>query len=59
MYDEGDQEGIVPASSGIPPIVVQAAIACIILVFVVAGMVLGTSGHGHMWPAANTLRLKL
>lgn len=59
MYDEGDQPGVVPVSTGIPTLVIWTGVVGVLLAFVVAGMVLGTSFHGHMWPAENTLRLKL
>jgi hypothetical protein len=58
MYDPTDNRGV-PVSQGIPPIVVWTGFFGIVLVFVIAGMVLATSDHGHMWPAANTLTLKL
>ena len=49
----------VPQSAGIPPIVWRAVIASIVLIFIVGGLVLSQAGYGHMWPAENTLRLKL
>ena len=49
----------VPATTGIPDGVRWAGIGAIILCFIVAGLVLTQAGYNHMWPAANTLRLKL
>ena len=58
MYDPEDERGV-PISSGIPSLVVWATIGCIVLIFIVAGMVLGSAGYGHMWPAESTTTLKL
>ena len=58
MYDPKDVRGV-PISTGIPPIVMIAAIAGVILIFIVAGMVLATAGYGHVWPAENSTNLKL
>ena len=52
MYDPEDDRGV-PISTGIPPLVVWATIGCIVLIFIVAGMVLGSAGYGHIWPAEN------
>jgi ABC-type phosphate transport system auxiliary subunit len=58
MYDVEDERGV-PISSGIPRIVLWAGIAGVILIFVIAGLVLGTSGQGHLWPWDKTLQIKL
>ena len=58
MYDQEDERGV-PISSGIPPLVTWVGIAGVVLIFIVAGMVLGTAGSGHVWPAADTLTIKL
>ncbi len=58
MYDPKDVRGV-PISTGIPPIVIWSTIAVIILIFTIAGMVLGTAGYGHVWPASNSTNLKL
>jgi hypothetical protein len=58
MYDPTDERGV-PSSAGIPAIVMWSGVAGIVLVFIVAALVLGTAGNNHLWPAANTLRLKL
>jgi hypothetical protein len=58
MHDPTDDRGV-PVSTGIPRLVVVAGIVGVILIFVVAGMVLTTSGYGHLWPASDTLTLKL
>ena len=58
MTDPQDERGV-PLSSGIPPIVIYAGIAGVILIFVVAGMVLANAGFGHVWPAENSTNIKL
>ena len=58
MYDIEDERGV-PISSGIPPIVTWAGIAGIILIFVVAGMVVGSSESSHVWPSDTSLTIKL
>jgi hypothetical protein len=58
MYDVEDERGV-PVSSGIPRLVVWAGIAGVVLIFIVAGMVLSTSEHGHVWPADNATNIKL
>jgi len=58
MYDSGD-ELQVPLSGGFPPLVTWLLIATVVLVGIIAAMVLTTAGHGHIWPAADTQRLKL
>jgi hypothetical protein len=58
MYDIEDDRGV-PISSGIPTIVLWAGIAGVLLIFVIAGMVVGTSMNNHVWPSENTLTIKL
>lgn len=58
MYDVQDERGV-PLSTGIPSIVVWTGVAGVALIFVVAGMVLANSGFGHIWPASDTLTVKL
>jgi hypothetical protein len=58
MYDMEDERGV-PISSGIPRLVLYAGIAGVILIFVVAAMVLATSGQGHLWPWDRTQQIKL
>ncbi|HTW82685.1 MAG TPA: hypothetical protein VMD91_01305 [Candidatus Sulfotelmatobacter sp.] len=58
MHDPTDDRGV-PISSGIPSLVIWAGVCGVILIFAVAAMVLSTSGYGHLWPASNTLNLKL
>jgi ABC-type phosphate transport system auxiliary subunit len=58
MNDPTDERGV-PISSGIPPIVIYAGFAGVVLIFIVAGMVLANSGFGHVWPAENSVDLKL
>ncbi len=58
MYDVKDDRGV-PISGGIPPLVIWAATAGVILIFIVAGLVLSNAAYGHLWPASNTLNLKL
>ena len=58
MYDLEDERGV-PISSGIPRLVVWAGIAGVILIFVIAGLVLTTSGYGHLWPWEKTQQIRL
>jgi hypothetical protein len=58
VNDPTDERGV-PISSGIPPIVIYAGIAGVVLIFIVAGMVLSNAGFGHVWPAENSVDLKL
>jgi hypothetical protein len=58
MDDTTDERGV-PISSGIPPIVIYAGFAGVVLIFIVAGMVLANAGFGHVWPAENSVDLKL
>jgi hypothetical protein len=58
MYDLEDDRGV-PLSTGIPPLVIAAGIAGVILIFIIAGMVLATSGSGHVWPASEATNVKL
>jgi hypothetical protein len=58
MYDPKDIRGV-PISTGIPPLVVWTTIVVIIIIFAIAGMVLGTARYGHIWPAEKSVDLKL
>ena len=58
MYDVEDERGV-PISSGIPPLVMWAGIAGVVLIFIIAGLVLSSSGQGHVWPWDKALEIKL
>jgi hypothetical protein len=58
VYDPLDDRGV-PVSSGIPSLVVYSGIAGVILIFVIAALVLSQAGFGHVWPAEDSLHLKL
>jgi ABC-type phosphate transport system auxiliary subunit len=58
MFDPQDERGV-PISSGIPRIVIYAGVAGVALIFVIAGLVLANAGFGHVWPAENSVDLKL
>jgi hypothetical protein len=58
VYDPVDDRGV-PVSSGIPSLVVWSGIAGVVLIFVIAALVLSQAGFGHVWPAENSLNLKL
>jgi hypothetical protein len=58
MYDPEDDRGV-PISAGIPRLVTWAGIAGIVLIFIIAGMVVTTSGNNHVWPSDTTLTIKL
>jgi hypothetical protein len=58
MYDLEDERGV-PISSGIPTIVLWSGVAGVVLIFIIAGLVLATSGNGHLWPSEKTLTIPL
>ena len=58
MYDPTDERGV-PISSGIPKLVTISGIVGIIVIFIVAGLVLSQAHYGHIWPAAQSVDLKL
>lgn len=58
MYDIKDSQGI-PISGGIPPIVRSAAIIGIIIIFIIGGLVVGTSHYGHVFPSSDSMKIKL
>jgi len=58
MYDLEDERGV-PISAGIPPLVLWSGVAGVVLIFVIAGLVLGNSASGHVWPADQAVNIKL
>lgn len=58
MYDPTDERGV-PISTGIPRLVTISGIVGIIIIFIVAGLVLSQARYGHVWPAAQSVDLKL
>jgi hypothetical protein len=39
--------------------VLVTGLACVVLIFIVAGLVLSNAAFGHIWPASDTANLKL
>jgi hypothetical protein len=58
MYDPKDHRGV-PVSAGIPPIVRWSGLIGLVAIFVVVGIVIAASHYGHVWPAADSTRIKL
>jgi hypothetical protein len=58
MYDVEDERGV-PISTGIPPLVLWSGICGVVLIFVIAGLVLSNSAAGHVWPADQSVNIKL
>ncbi|HTJ28623.1 MAG TPA: hypothetical protein VMA36_20890 [Candidatus Limnocylindria bacterium] len=58
MTDPHEVPGV-PASAGIPNMVLVTGLACVVLIFIVAGLVLSNAAFGHIWPASDTANLKL
>ena len=58
MYDKVDSRGV-PVSKGIPSIVQIAGIVGVVVIFVIGGSVVLTSGWGHGWPASSVQRADL
>jgi type IV secretory pathway TrbD component len=58
MTDPHDVHGV-PASAGIPNMVIVTGLCCVVLIFVVAGLVLSNAAFGHIWPASDVVNLKL
>jgi hypothetical protein len=54
-----NDEQLIPASAGVPRRVIVTVLACIALCFVIGGLVLSNAAFGHVWPAQDTLTLKL
>ena len=49
----------IPASAGVPPIVVVSALAGIVLIGVILALVFTNSSYGHAWPSTSSLTLNL
>jgi hypothetical protein len=58
MYDRTDDRGV-PISSGIPPIVIVAAIIGVIMILTIITLVFSNSGFGHAWPDTKAVQVPL
>jgi hypothetical protein len=58
MYDKKDSRGV-PVSKGIPSIVHVAGMIGVVVIFIIGGSVILTSGWGHLWPAQQVQRADL
>ncbi|MDQ2991832.1 MAG: hypothetical protein M3R30_03285 [Candidatus Eremiobacteraeota bacterium] len=58
MYDKTDSRGV-PISKGIPTLVQIAGLIGVVVIFIIGGSVLVTSGWGHMWPSQSVQRVDL
>jgi cytosine/uracil/thiamine/allantoin permease len=60
MYDtDVKTEHQIPVSAGIPPIVKISTLAGLLVVFLILGIVIWTASQGHVWPAEDSLKIKL
>lgn len=58
MHDIYDDRGV-PVSSGIPPLVVGAAILGVVIILTMLTLVFTSSAFGHAWPASSSTQIKL
>jgi hypothetical protein len=58
MTDPQEIQGV-PVSAGIPSIVVAVGMVGVILIFIIGGLVLSQAHYGHIWPASDSVNLKL
>jgi hypothetical protein len=58
MYDPVDQRGV-PASRGVPMVVIIAAIIGILGIFAMGAWTIYNAGYGHQWPWSKALRIPL
>ncbi|MGB8267024.1 MAG: hypothetical protein WCE44_11905 [Candidatus Velthaea sp.] len=58
MYDIKDERGV-PVSAGIPPIVRWSAIIGVLIIILILGLCVASSHYHHVWPAKNTVDIKL
>jgi hypothetical protein len=66
MYDEADPDTAgpgsgfrIPISTGIPPIVKISTAIGLLVVLLMLCFVASTAPQGHVWPAENSLKVKL
>ncbi len=58
MYDQVDERGV-PVSKGIPMLVQVAGLIGVVVIFVIGGSVVYSSGWGHFWPSQTVQRIDL
>lgn len=58
MYDKVDSRGV-PISKGIPTLVQVAGLIGVIVIFIIGGSVVFSSGWGHLWPSQSVQRVTL
>jgi hypothetical protein len=58
MYDRTDDRGV-PISSGIPPLVIIAAVIGVIVIFAIITLVFTNSAFGHAWPDSSSAKVPL
>ena len=51
--------GGIPVSSGIPSFVRILATIGLVVIFIMGGLVIGTSWAGHVWPSQDSLKIPL
>jgi hypothetical protein len=59
MYDPNPYKHGIPVSAGIPPLIRWSGIIGFIVIIAIAGIVIAASRYGHVWPSADSVRIKL
>jgi hypothetical protein len=54
-----EENVVIPVSAGIPPVVRWTTFVCLLMIFAVIAIAVGTSNYHHMWPTLDTTRIKL
>lgn len=49
----------IPASTGIPPIVIVAFVFGLLVIFAILALVGATANTGHVWPAIDSMKAPL
>ena len=55
----GGSPGGVPHSQGISPVMYGFLILSLLIIFMQAGFVIGSSGMAHVWPSGDSLKVVL
>lgn len=55
----GGSPGGVPHSTGISPVMIWFLVLSLVLIFMQAGFVIGSSRMGHTWPANDSTKVAL
>ena len=58
-HGHGGSPGGVPHSKGISPVMIGFLVLSLVLIFMQATFVIGSSGMAHVWPAADAKTVAL